>query len=259
MDKRKNWIIVLGVVALLLVLLGYYFSVQKTEITDPTLLRIKEHGKIVVGTSADYPPMESIDEKGEIVGFDIDFAREIAAHLGVSLEIKNIPFDDLFDALKKREVDMVIAAVTITPERAQEMGFSDPYFSSGLVIVTRLEDQTMKSHNDLKGKKVGVQKGTTQMEEAKKYGAKIVLYELNDPLPEDLMNNKIDAFIVDIFTAKDFIRKNPNIKIAGEPITLEFHGVAVNKEDQALLAEINKVIRNLKETGKLKELQDKWI
>ncbi len=256
MDK-KNWIF-LGVVVV--ILLGvYYFFLQRDGIRDPTLLGIKERGKILMGTSADYPPMESIDDAGEIVGFDVDLAREIAAHLGVSLETKNIPFDNLFDALKGGEVDMVIAAVTITPKRTQELGLSDPYFSSGMVIVTKLEDESIKSAGDIQGKKVGVQKGTTQLEEAEKYNALVVPYELNDPLPGDLAAGKIDAFIVDLFTARDFVRKNPEIKIAGEPITPEFYGVVVNKEDEALLAEINQVIRNLKETGKLKELQDKWI
>ena len=235
--------------------------ITQEEAKDPTILRIKQAGKIVVGTAATYEPMEYVNDKGEIVGLDIDIAKEIASDLGVDLEIRDMEFDKLIDAVSKGEVDMIIAAITITQERAEKVSFSIPYFNAGQVIVVREENHDIKGPEDLRGKRIGVEAGTTSEKEALKYtdSSLVKSYESYDPLLADLKAGNIDALIIDYPAAKSAVRRVDGFKIVGNPFTDEFYGIAVRKGEQALLNEINKVITRLKQTGKLKELEDKWL
>lgn len=239
-----------------------YFRASREKITDPLLKKIKSEGKIIVGTDASFPPMESVNETGEIVGFDVDLAQEIAKDLKVKVEIKNISWDKLFDALLNKEVDMIIAGVTITPERAKIYAFSDPYFNAGQAIVTTSEkSEEIKGIEDLAGKKLGVQLETTAEIEAKKLTDPelVISYENYDLALNDLLAGKIDAIIVDYPVGANMVAKTKNLKIVGEPFTQEFYGVVVRKEDKVLLEQINKTIRRLKMEGTLKQLETKWL
>lgn len=127
---------------------------------------IKSKGKLVVGTSADYPPYEfhtMANGKDEIVGFDIDIAKEVAKELGVELEVKDMDFDGLLVALQAGKVDMVFAGMTPTDERKENADFSDIYYTATHRFILRSgEEGSVKSFDDLKGKKIGVQKGSIQ-------------------------------------------------------------------------------------------------
>ncbi|MDD3225883.1 MAG: transporter substrate-binding domain-containing protein, partial [Clostridium sp.] len=131
-----------------------------------TLESIKSKGKLVVGTSADYPPFEfhkEIDGKDTIVGFDIKIAEEMAKDMGVELEIKDISFDGLLVAEQANKIDLVLAGINPTDERKQNVDFSDVYYKSDSgFIVRKGEENTIKSLDDLKGKKIGVQTGSVQ-------------------------------------------------------------------------------------------------
>ena len=128
--------------------------------TSPTLDRIKKAGKIIVASDATFAPMEFKNEKGEIVGADIDIAAEIAKDLGVKLEVANTNWDAIFASLKSGKADMIISSVTITEERSKEMAFSKPYFAGGQVIVVKKDNTSIKGPTDLKDKVVGVQLDT---------------------------------------------------------------------------------------------------
>jgi len=250
-------------------LLGYYWRYQlqnttpkitQEEITDTTLKSILSRGKIVVGTEATYPPMEYIDKNGNFVGVDIDIAKEIASDLGVKVEFKNIVWDKIFKSLLQKKVDILLSSITILPERAKIMAFSDPYFNAGQVIVIRKDEAAaIKGTEDLHDKRLGVQKDTTSDYTAQKYTDKVMRYETYDVAEKDLLAGKLDAIIVDYTAGMGLIKGDSNLEIVGEPFTEEFYGVAVRKEDRALLQRINQTIVRLKREGKLKEIESKWF
>jgi len=218
--------------------------------------------KLVVGTDATYPPMEYFDDAGNFAGMDIDIAKEIALDLGAEIEFRNITWEKIFDALPTGEVHTLISSITITPERAQTMDFSDPYFNAGQVVVTTTDKATgITGVEDLDGKKVGVQVGTTSEVEAKKYTDPSLVkgFADYDLAKSALLNGVIDAVIIDYPAAVGMVSGETTLKIIGEPFTQEFYGVAVKKGEEKLLAEINKTIRRLKREGKLTELEEKWL
>lgn len=253
-------IIAIGIISVA----GYIFLRPPAEeiIEDPILREIKTSGKILVGTDATYPPMESIDETGNFVGMDIDIAREIAFDLGVKAEFRNIVWDEIFDTLLNGEVDMLISAITITSERAERMAFSDPYFNAGQVIVTTLNKvNEIKGTQDLAGKKLGVQIETTSEIEAQKYTDPdlVIPFENYDLAKEELLEGTIDAIIIDYPAAIGMVSGEERLKVIGEPFTQEFYGIAVRKEEKVLLGEINKTIRRLKRENIIEEMEKKWL
>lgn len=239
------------------------------EQLNPKLVeKIKARGKLIVGTSADWPPFEYIDEKGEVVGIDIEIAKRIAAELGVELEIKDMKFAALIEALKNGLVDIVIADMTPTPEREQVVDFSIPYyFSKGNALIT-LKGKEVTSINDLKGKKVGVQLGTIQQEWAQenlKDIATIVTYD--KVYPEMIMALKrgdISAIIVGDIIGNVLIKKDPELTIAmyvgGEQVG---GAVALPQGAEDLKYIVNKVIDKLMTSGELRKIFEdqisKWL
>ncbi|WP_422446943.1 basic amino acid ABC transporter substrate-binding protein [Thermoanaerobacterium sp. DL9XJH110] len=231
---------------------------QQESIVD----KIKSSGKLVIATSADYPPYEFHDLSGgkdEIKGFDIDIANAIAKELGVQLDIKDMAFDSVLPALLSKKVDLAIAAFTITEERKKSVNFSDPYFDGGQQIVT-YKGSGIKSKEDLKGKKIGVQISTTGEEEAKKIeGAKLKQFDLVTEAVLELKNKRVDAIIVGEVVAKAYTAENPDLEIVGERLNSEQNGIPVRKEDTELLKVVNKVIKDLKDSGEYDKLVKKWF
>lgn len=261
---KKSIIFTLLLIAILFLVSLYYFFGKslKSESRDPLLRKIKTQGKIIVGTDATYPPLESIDEDGNFIGLDIEIAKEIAKDLGVKAEFQNIAWENLFDALREGEVDMIISAITITPERAEIMAFSDPYFNAGQVIVTKTEKAGLiRELADLNGRKIGVQIATTSEEEAKKYTDPdlVISYQNYDLAKEALSAGLIDFIIIDYPAAIGMVKKEKDFVIIGKPLTQEFYGIAVQIGQKALLEEINKTLKHLREEGKLKEMEERWL
>ncbi len=231
-----------------------------SEIKDPLLKKIHDRGTITVGTDATYPPMESVDERGNFIGIDIEIAQEIAADLGVKADFQNITWEEIFNAVKQENVDMIISAITITAERAGMLAFSDPYFNAGQVIVTK-EDlvNVIQSVEDLKGRAVGAQIGTTSETEAKKYTDSVVTFENYNLALDDLLEGKVEAIVIDYPAALGMVAENEGLAIVGEPFTQEFYGAAVQIGQDELLDRINATIRRLKQTGELKKLEERWL
>lgn len=231
---------------------------------------IKSKGKIVLGVSPDYAPYEFYTtENGQqkVVGSDIYLAGEIAKSLGVELEIQQMSFDSLIAAINANKVDMVISGVNPTDERKKVVDFSDIYYTSKGVLVT-LSDNTINSVEDLKNKKIGVQKGSTQESYAK---GQLGLNDSNiqsltdvPSLFQDLKNKKIDAVLVPEDVAKIAINQYNGVKV--NKITLpndpESTGLAVvfkktgNNED--LLKIVNETIKNITSNNGYEEALDKY-
>ena len=220
---------------------------------------IKSKGKLVVGTSADYPPYEfhtMANGKDEIVGFDIDVAKEVAKELGVELEVKDMDFDGLLVALQAGKVDMVFAGMTPTDERKENADFSDIYYTATHRFILRSgEEGSVKSFDDLKGKKIGVQKGSIQEGIAKENfdEANIKSLAKVTDLVLDLKNKKVDAILIEEGVAKINCDKNKDIAMSDFVVTDENGGaaIALKKGSTELQTEVNKTISKLKEEDKI--------
>ena len=223
---------------------------------------IKSKGKLVVGTSADYPPYEfhsEVNGKDEIVGFDIEIAKQFAKDLGVELEIKDMAFDGLLVALQADKVDMIFAGMTPTDERKQNADFSDIYYQATHRFILRSGDETaITSMNDLKGKKIGVQKGSIQegIAQANFDAANIKSLDKVTDLILDLKNNKVDAVLAEAPVAQINIQKNTGIAIADKLVVQDPDGgcaIAMKKNSPELQAEINKTIKKLTDEKKIEQ------
>jgi peptide/nickel transport system substrate-binding protein len=216
-----------------------------------------------IGMNAEYPPFESVDESGNIVGFDPDIMAAIAERAGFEFELVNTRWDGIFVALQSGEFDAVISAATITEERAEIVDFSDPYFNAGQRIAVRIEDQDrITSVADLDGLKVGVQLGTTGDQWlSDNTGAEVVRYDEVTLAFQALGNGDVDAVFNDGPTSSDIIQANPELgaTLVGEPITDEFYGIAVNPDQPELLAMINEGLAAIQADGTYDAIYDKWF
>lgn len=216
--------------------------------------KIKKAGVLVVGTSGDYPPYEfhkQVNGKDEIVGFDMEIAKQIAKDLGVKLEVKDITFNGLLEALNTKKVDMVIAGMNPTAERAKAVDFSKIYYKAVQTVLVRTEDKDKyKALTDLKGMKVGVQMGSVQEQLANdqmKGSTKKSLGKITDLILE-LKNKKIDALVVEKPVADSYAAKNPDLFVTDMKFAnAEDMGsaIAVRKNSPALVKAINNTIDKL--------------
>jgi ABC-type amino acid transport substrate-binding protein len=235
---------------------------ENTSSNTSALQAIKSKGKLVIGTSADYPPYEfhkEIDGKDQIVGFDIDIAKELAKDLGVELEIKDMAFDGLLVALQSDKIDMVFAGMTPTDERKQNADFSDIYYTATHRFILRSGEETgITSMNDLKGKKIGVQKGSIQEGIAKDNfdAANIKSLDKVTDLVLDLKNKKVDAVLAELPVAQINVQKNEGIAIADKLEVKDPDGgsaIAMKKGSTELLDQVNKTIKRLKDDNKIQQ------
>jgi ABC-type amino acid transport substrate-binding protein len=218
--------------------------------------------KIRVGTDATWPPFEQVNEQTKAIeGFDIDLMKAIAEKGGFEVEFVNVGFDPLLAGMAQCSYDAAISAITITDERQKSMLFSDPYFAAGQIVTVRADNTDITSKDNLSGKKVGAQIGTTGVLEAQKIsGATVKTYDTVDLAFQDLANGQIDAVIADNPLALGFIGKsNGKLKSVGEVFTNEQYGIAVCNKNTDLVTKINKGLAEVKSSGQLNELATKWL
>ena len=232
----------------------------KTEAKE--LQEIIDSGKIVLGTSADYPPFEfhtMVDGKDETVGFDIEIAKYIADELGVELEIKDMDFDNLLGGLSTGMIDIVIAGMNPDPKR--EANFTDIYYEANHSVLINKEDKDrITTVEDLDGKSIGVQIGTTQEKIAKTNikDADIKSLVKNPDIVMNLKTKKIDCAIMESPVAESFTKVNEDLMVVdGLTIKDESGGVAiaVKKGKDELTKKLNEILSELKS----KDLIDKWL
>jgi len=220
---------------------------------------------IVVATDATWPPMEYVDENTkEIVGFDVDLMKAIADAAGFTVEFKNTAWDGIFAGLAAGKYDAVMSSVTITEERKKEMDFSKPYINAGQILIVPKSASGVTTLDDLKGKKVGAQIGTTGSFEVEKVkGVELKTYDEIGLAFEDLINGRIQGVVADTPVAANFALQNEEykgkLKIVGEPFTEEYYGVAVKKGNKEVLDAINRGLDKVLGTKKYKKIEEKWL
>jgi polar amino acid transport system substrate-binding protein len=246
-------------VAVVVLLIGMMIVV--TLSFAQSLTEIKKRGKLIVGTEPTFPPFEFVDEKNQVVGFDMDIANELAKRLGVKLEIVNLPFDSLIPALLQGKIDLIIAGMTITEERAKVVDFSKPYFEANQAIVVRKDGKfEPKKLEELVGKKVAVQLGTTgDLVVSEINGVQVVRFQKFTDAFLELQNGRVDAVVLDEAPAKAYVKKFPKFLISAVVDTGETYGIAVKKGNKELLNFVNQTLDILKSSGTYNKLIQKWF
>jgi len=227
----------------------------------------KEPAKITIATDATFPPMEMVDTNKNIVGFDVDLMNAAAKAGGFTVEFKNTAWDGIFAGLDNGKYDAVMSSVTITDERKKTMDFSIPYINAGQILTVRADENGVTTLDDMKGKTVGAQIGTTgafaidKVKDADKITEKT--YDEIGLAFEDLANGRIDGVVVDNPTAASYALQNDKykgkLKTVGTPFTEEYYGVAVKKGNQKVLDLINAGLKKVLDSGANKAIEDKWL
>ena len=223
----------------------------------------KEQKVIKVGTEPTFAPFE-FQEKGskEFTGFDMDLARAIGKKLGKKVEIQNMGFDALIPALNSGNIDVAAAGMSITDARKQKVNFTDPYYESGLMAVVKKDNEAIKGLDDLKGKTIAVQLGTTGAKYAETIeGAKVKTFDSSDLACLELKNGGADAVISDLPVLQYFLKQGGSqyAKSVGTPKKGDFYGIATAKKNKDLCDKLNKALAEMKKDGEYQKIYDKWF
>ena len=219
-----------------------------------------EAGKLTMATNATFPPYEMTTDAGEFEGIDIEAAQAIADKLGLELQIDDMDFDAALLSVQQGKADIVMAGVTVTDERKAVMDFSDSY-ATGIQSVIVPEGSDIASPDDLAGKKIGTQRGTTgYIYCTDDFGEdSVVAYDDGLTAVQALNNGQVDAVVIDNAPAKEFVAANPGLKILDTAYAQEDYAIGVAKGNTELLNAINGALEELQADGTLQSIVDKYI
>ena len=219
----------------------------------------KEDNTLVMATNAEFPPYEYY-EGDEIVGIDAEFAAAIAEKLGMELKIEDMAFDSIIPAVQSGKDDFGAAGMTLTEDRMKEVDFSDSYYTGRQVIIVAEGNSEIAGPDDLEGKKIGVQQGTTgDIYASDDYGDENVeRYNKGFEAVQALQQGKIDAVIIDDQPAQTFVKETKGLKILETEYVEEEYALCFKKESE-LVEKVNEAIEELKEDGTFDKIIDKYI
>lgn len=223
-----------------------------------------EQAKLLrVGTEPTFAPFEFQKEGSkEYDGFDMDLARAIGKQMGCKVEIVNMGFDALIPALNAGNIDMIAAGMSITDERKKAVAFSEPYYTSGLIVMVNKDNKDVKGIKDLEGKRIACQIGTTGENKARSVqGAKVTAFNTNTEAAMELKNKGVDAVINDSPVVGYYLAQggNASAMTVGEVMEAEQYGLAVKKGNDKLVADVNKALAELKKNGEYDKIYKAWF
>ena len=235
-------------------------SSEAASETETAELSTVEPGKLIMSTNAAFPPYEMTTDSGEFEGIDIETAQAIADKLGLELQIDDMDFDAALLAVQQGKSDMVMAGVTVTDERQNVMDFTDSY-ATGIQSIIVKEDSDIASVDDLAGKKIGTQRGTTgYLYCSDDFGDEnVVAYDDGLTAVQMLNNGQVDCVVIDNAPAKEFIAANPDLKLLDTAYVEEDYAIGVGKGNTELKDAINTALEELKADGTLQAIVDKYI
>lgn len=224
------------------------------------LARVRASGQLRIGTDATYPPFASA-QGGEFSGFDIDLGRAVARELGVKPVFLNASFDGIFPALQNGSFDVVLSAVTITPERRAVLLFSDPYIDAGQLLAVRQDQRSINGPADLTGKRVGVQINTTaQFDMEKRAGVIVTKYNTIDLALLDLQNGRIDAVVGDAPVLRYMTKLSfRGLTTAGNQFTDEKLGIVLASGSDDLRRAVNAALWKIEDSGEYARVYRQWF
>ena len=237
-------------------------AVVSTEEAGPLLSKIKESGKLIVGTASGYPPYEFVDITSAdqaVIGVDMELAQAIADELGVELEVQDMTFSALLASIPAGTVDMAIAGVSPTDERRETMDFSDSYlFADQVVIINKSDADKYKTFDDLKGATLAAEKSTTQESLVQELLPDNTLVSL-DHVPEcilELKNGKVDGVVVESIVGEQYILADDTLQFADAKFDRQKEAaIVINKGNEDLIEILNKVIKENQDAGNF----DAWV
>lgn len=235
-------------------------SSEAASETETAELSTVEPGKLIMSTNAAFPPYEMTTDSGEFEGIDIETAQAIADKLGLELQIDDMDFDAALLAVQQGKADMVMAGVTVTDERQNVMDFTDSY-ATGIQSIIVKEDSDIASVDDLAGKKIGTQRGTTgYLYCSDDFGDEnVVAYDNGLTAVQMLNNGQVDCVVIDNAPAKEFIAANPGLKLLDTAYVEESYAIGIGKGNTELKDAINTALEELKADGTLQAIVDKYI
>lgn len=223
---------------------------------------IKDRGTLRIAMTGEFPPFNFFNDKNELVGFDVDVAKEISERMELEPDLITLRWDGILAGLAADRYDLIVGSMAITPERQKAVDFSDPYYTSGAQVFTTPGSDVAKNDGDLTGKVVGVNLGTTYEAELNKRSEvkKVRTYNGVTELILDLQGGRIDAFVTDQLVglaAKN--EKGAAFVAAGELLYTETIAVAQSKGQPELLAGVNEALSGMKEDGTYAKVSTKWF
>jgi len=232
---------------------------------EGTWQRITQTGVIKVGLDPTYPPFEMADGVPR-QGLDVDLARALAADLDVEAEFVHFGYDGLYDALLTEQVDVLISALVITPERMRDFAYSDPYFNAGEVLIVPKTETGITGMETLHGRILAVELGAQGHVEATTWARKLpdlVVQPYNSPdeALTAVADNLADAALIDSISGRLFIKNHPeaNLKRLPDPVTVEPYALVVRSKDKQLLENLNESLHRLESSGQLQEIISRWL
>jgi cystine transport system substrate-binding protein len=225
------------------------------------LAEIKDEGVLTVGTEGTYPPFTFHDENGELTGFDVEIAREVAERLGVEAEFMETQWDAMFAGLDSERFDMIANQVGIRPDRQEKYDFSEGYITSAAVLIVNESNTDIKAFEDLDGKKSAQSLTSNYGDIAKSHGAELVGVEGFNQAIELLAQNRADATINDKLSFLDFKKQKPDapVKIVATADDASQSGLMFRKGNETLVEEVNKALQGMIEDGTYLEISKKWF
>ncbi len=250
------------VIAMILavMMMAAFFAGCSSEGT--TVADVQKAGKLVVASSPDFPPFESLDENGEVYGIEIDILNLICEELGVELVIEQINFDSVLPGVQAGKYDVGVSGISVTPDREENTLFTDPYCLAAQAIVV-IDGSSITCKADLEGKTIAVQSGTTAEAYAMENGYTFNSYTANTDAQEALLAGKVDAWVIDDLTAADMVKaynaENGDVLVVlDEAMTTEPYAFAFKLGNDELVAAINEIINKLVADGTVAEIFAKY-
>ena len=235
-------------------------STEEAASADAAALTTVNAGKLTMSTNAAFPPYEMTTDTGDFEGIDIEVAGAIAKKLGLELQVDDMDFDAALLAAQNGKSDMVMAGVTVTDERLKVMDFSDTY-AEGIQSIIEPEDSDIATADDLSGKTIGTQRGTTgYLYCTDDFGEEnVIAYDDGLTAVQALNNGQVDAVVIDNAPAQEFVAANPGLKILDTAYAQEDYAIGVAKGNTQLLDAINGALEELQDDGTLQAIVDKYI
>lgn len=260
--KRKSLLMVMALLLMGSLLAGCTPKAPSSEDPENT----GEKPVYVIGLDDTFAPMGFMNDAGELVGFDIDLAKEIARRKNFDIRFQSIDWAMKETELSSKNIDMIWNGYTVTEERKQKVSFSEPYFNDGQIIVT-LKDSPIETLDDLAGKTLALQGESSALDAVKKqenvYNSlgKIVEYATNTEVFQDLQAERCDVIVVDEVLGKYYMKNNGSdaFKILDADLGVEYMAVGFRKEDTALRTLINEGLKELQEDGTYNQIKNKWL
>ena len=233
---------------------------SSSDAQDSTTSTSADGGTLRMGTNATFPPYEFVGDDGNVQGIDADIAAAIADKLGMKIEITDMEFDSLIPALQSDTIDVALAGMTVAPDRQENVDFSDSYAKGVQVIIVK-DGSDIASPDDLEGKSIGVQTGTTgDIYCTDDYGEEHVMaYDDGFTAVQALMNGQVDCVVIDNAPAQEFVKNNAGLTILDTEYANEDYAIGLNKGNTALLDAINTALNELISDGTVQTIIDKYI